>query len=79
MGNRLLLVANVSKKHIRKLYIPFINQLQKSGWSVDVMCRMDVPVPECDNVYDLSCDRNPFRGDISKSVKILKKSSEEQL
>lgn len=71
--HKLLLVANVSKEHIRKFYIPFIELLQKSGWSVDVACRMDVPVPECDNAYDLPCDRNPFRGGISKSVKILKK------
>lgn len=72
MKKRLLLVANVSKEHIRKFYIPFINLLQEYGWSVDVACRMDVPVPECDNAYDLPCDRNPFRGGISKSVKILK-------
>lgn len=68
----LLLTANVSKEHIRKFYIPFINLLQSRGWSVDVACRMDVPVPECDNAYDLPCDRNPFRGGIGKSVKILK-------
>ena len=69
---RLLLVANVSKEHIRKFYIPFIELLQKNGWQVDVACRMDVPVPECDTAYDLPCDRNPFRGGISKSVGILK-------
>lgn len=69
---RLLLVANVSKEHIRKFCIPFIELLQNNGWQVDVACRMDVPVPECDNAYDLPCDRNPFRGGISKSVGILK-------
>lgn len=68
---RLLLVANVAKEHIRKFYIPFIDLLQERGWSVDVACRMDVPVPECDNAYDLPCDRNPFRGGITKSVRIL--------
>lgn len=72
MANRLLLVANVSKEHIRKFYIPFINLLQEYGWSVDVACRMDVPVPECNNAYDLPCDRNPFRGGVLKSIKILK-------
>ena len=69
---KLLLVANVSKEHIRKFYIPFIELLKKTDWSVDVACRMDVPVPECNHAYDLPCDRNPFRGGISKSVKILK-------
>lgn len=72
MNNKLLIVANVSKEHIRKFCIPFIDRLQESGWSVDVACRMDVPVPECDNAYDLPCDRNPFRGGITESVKVLK-------
>lgn len=69
---KLILVANVSKEHIRKFYIPFIKLMQEKGWTVDVACRMDVPVPEADHAYDLPCDRNPFRGGISKSVKILK-------
>lgn len=69
---KLILVANVSKEHIRKFYIPFIKLMQESGWKVDVACRMDVPVPEADNGYDLPCDRNPFRGGIFKSVGILK-------
>ncbi len=47
--------------------------MQECGWQVDVACRMDVPVPECDNSYDLPCDRNPFRGGIVKSVEILKR------
>lgn len=69
---KLILVANVSKEHIRKFYIPFIELLQENDWKVDIACRMDVPVPECDHAYDLPCDRNPFRGGIIKSVKILK-------
>ena len=69
---KLLLVANVSKEHIRKFYIPFIALLKENHWQVDVACRMDVPVPECDNTYDLPCDRNPFRGGIAGSVKRLK-------
>lgn len=69
---RLLLVANVAKEHIRKFYIPFIELLHEKGWFVDVACRMDVPIPECDTAYDLPCDRNPFRGGIFKSVKVLK-------
>lgn len=68
----MLLVANVSKEHIRKFYIPFIKLLQEKDWQVDVACRMDVPVPECDYAYDLPCDRDPFRGGLSQSIKILK-------
>ena len=69
---KLLLVANVSKEHIRKFHIPLISLLKENGWSVDVACRLDEPVPEADNAYDLPCDRNPFQGGISRSVGILK-------
>ena len=69
---KLLLVANTSKEHIRKFCIPFIDRLHANGWTVDVACRLDVPVPECDTAYDLPCDRNPFRGGLFKSIKALK-------
>ena len=69
---KLLLVANVSKEHIRKFHIPLIELLKESGWQVDVACRLDEPVPECDHAYDLPCDRNPFNGGITKSIKRLK-------
>ena len=72
MMRRLLLVANVSKEHIRKFHIPLIAMLKADGWTVDVACRLDEPVPEADHAYDLPCDRNPFKGGISKSVDILK-------
>ena len=69
---KLIIVANASKEHIRKFCIPFIEYLHANGWTVDVACRMDIPVPECDTAYDLPCDRNPFRGGLLKSVKALK-------
>lgn len=69
---KLLLVANVSKEHIRKFHIPLIALLKERGWRVDVACRLDEPVPECDNAFDLPCDRDPFRGGITKSIKVLK-------
>ena len=74
---RILLVANVSKEHIRKFYIPFINLIREKGWMIDVACRLDVPVPECDYAYDLPCDRNPFHGGIFRSIKRLKKIIQE--
>ncbi len=70
---KLLLVANVSKEHIRKFHIPLIKLLKANDWQVDVACRLDEPVPEADNAYDLPCDRNPFQGGISRSVGVLKK------
>ena len=69
---KIIIVANASKEHIRKFCIPFIDHLHANGWTVDVACRLDVPVPECDTAYDLPCDRNPFRGGLFKSVKALK-------
>lgn len=69
---KILIVANASKEHIRKFCIPLIGCLHAKGWRVDVACRLDVPVPECDTAYDLPCDRNPFRGGLFKSVKVLK-------
>ena len=68
---RILNVANVSKEHIRKFHIPFITYMKEQGHIVDVACRMDEPVPECDNAYDLPCDRNPFKGGLIKSIKEL--------
>lgn len=69
---KLIIVANTSQEHIQKFCIPFIESLHTKGWIVDVACRMDMPVPECDTAYDLPCNRNPFRGSLFKSVKALK-------
>ena len=69
---KLLLVANVSKEHIRKFHIPFILRMKELGWQVDVACRLDEPVPECDHAYDLPCDRNPLRGGLTGSIRLLR-------
>lgn len=66
-----MIVANVAREHIRKFHIPIIRHFQSQGWQVDVACRMDVPVPEADCTYDLPCDRNPFKGGLIKSTKML--------
>lgn len=66
-----LLVANVSKEHIRKFHIPFIQYMKSKNWRVDVACRLDEQVPEADNAYNLPCDRNPFQGGIKESVACL--------
>lgn len=68
---KVLLIANVSKEHVRKFHLPFIRMLQSEGWQVDVACRMDEPIPECDHAFDLPCDRNPFKGNLLKTVRIL--------
>lgn len=69
---KLLIVANVSKEHIRKFHIPFINYMRSRLWRVDVACRLDAPIPECDRTFDLPCHRNPFRGGIRKSALLLR-------
>jgi glycosyltransferase EpsD len=68
---RILIVANVAQEHIRKFHIPIIQYFQSRGCQVDVACRMDVPVPEADQTFDLPCDRNPFKGGLLESAKIL--------
>ena len=74
---KLLLVANVSKEHVRKFHIPFILRMKEMGWQVDVACKMDAPIPECDHCYSLPCDRNPFKGGLLKSVLMLKRILQE--
>ena len=69
---KLLLVANVSKEHIRKFHIPFILHMKELGWQVDVACRLDEPVSECDHAFDLPCDRNPLRGGLRGSIRLLR-------
>ncbi|WP_461879747.1 glycosyltransferase [Fusicatenibacter sp.] len=71
--NKLLIIANVSREHIRKFHIPFILFMKKKGWIVDVACRLDADIPEADHEFDLPCDRNPFSGGMKKSIAILKK------
>lgn len=75
--NKLLIVANVSREHIRKFYIPFILFMREKGWMVDVACRLDADIPEADHEFDLPCDRNPFSGGIRKSIARLKKIMKE--
>ena len=37
---KLIIVANASKEHVRKFCIPFIDQLHKNGWTVDVIAHI---------------------------------------
>lgn len=74
----ILLVANVSKEHIRKFHLPFIEYMKSKNWVVDVACKLDEPVPECDHSFGLPCERNPFRSKIKKSVTVLEKIVAEQ-
>lgn len=69
---RMLFVANVSREHIRKFHIPFINYMRQREWRVDVACRLDEPIPECDCAFDLPCDRNPFRAKLWKTAHVLR-------
>ncbi|MDY3747686.1 MAG: glycosyltransferase [Lachnospiraceae bacterium] len=75
---RLLLVANVAKEHIRKFHLPFIDYMRSKDWVVDVACKLDAPVPECNNSFELPCDRNPLQGGIRKSVSVLENIIQEQ-
>lgn len=74
---KILIVANVAKEHIRKFHIPTILMLKEMGYQVDVACKMDVPIPECDHCIDLPCDRNPFKGRVLDSIRILRRQINE--
>lgn len=75
---KVLLVANVSKEHVRKFHIPFILKMREQGWQTDVACRMDAAIPECDHAYPLPCNRNPFDGGLWESIKIVRDLIREQ-
>lgn len=52
--------------------------MKSKNWVVDVACKLDEPVPECDHSFGLPCERNPFRSKIKKSVTVLEKIVAEQ-
>lgn len=74
---KILLVANHAKEHVRKFHIPFIMKMKELDWQVDVACRMDASIPECDYTFDLPCDRNPLRGGLIRSVFTLRQLIQE--
>ena len=69
---KILLVANVAKEHILKFHIPTIKMLKRCGWQVDVACKLDAPVLDCDHAYDLPIERNPFHFKTLKAVLALR-------
>lgn len=74
---KLLIVANYAKQHINKFHIPTIKKFKDNGWTVDVACNADAGVEFCDNLYNLPIERNPFRLQSLKAIKMLKKIIEQ--
>ena len=76
---KILFVATVTKKHIMRFHIPFLEMLQKSGWKTEVASKNDYEnkedciIPFCDEYYDVPFERNPLKISNYKSYKILKK------
>lgn len=70
---KILIVANYAKEHINKFHKKTINLLKEEGWTVDVACRLDEPIPECDKSYDIGCNRNPFSPNSLRAIKKLSK------
>lgn len=70
---RVLFVANVTKEHILKFHIPTIKLLVDSGWMVDVASGGADEVPYCHRHIVLPIDRSPFKGNIFKGIRQLKK------
>lgn len=70
---KILFVANVTKEHILKFHIPTIRLLVEQGWKVDVACGGDEEIPYCNRHIILPIDRSPFKGNIFKGIRMLKK------
>lgn len=69
---KVLLVANVAKEHVRKFHIPTIKYLRERGWRVDVACKLDAPLNEANNAYNMAWERNPFTFKTFKGIRQLK-------
>lgn len=69
---KILLVANVSKEHVRKFHIPTIQRLVKNGWIVDVACKLDAGIPEASQTYAMCWERNPFTIKTLKGIRQLR-------
>ena len=70
---KILLVANVAKEHVLKFHIPTISMLKNHGWEVDVACKLDAPIPDCDHAFNLSIERNPFHLKTIKAIAELRR------
>lgn len=57
---KILFVANVAKEHIKKFHLPTIKLFKEYGWQVDVICKVDTDITECDNLYHAKWKRSPF-------------------
>lgn len=68
---KLLLVANVAKEHVIKFHIPTIKLLTERGWTVDVACSGEDPVPYCHKQYRLSYERASLNGNLLKGIREL--------
>lgn len=70
---RVLLVANVTKEHVLKFHVPTIKRLVDEGWLVDVASGGTENIPYCHRHIILPIDRSPFKGNIFKGIRQLKK------
>lgn len=70
---KILIVANYAKEHINKFHLGTIKKLKEHRNIVDVACRADADVPYCDHLFDVPCERNPFRIESLKCISDLRK------
>lgn len=74
---KILLVANVAKDHVLKFHVPTIKKLVEKGWLVDVACGGTEEIPFCHRHIVLPIDRSPFRSNLLKGIKQLKREIKE--
>ena len=73
MSKKILFVANVAKRHILQFHVPMIKLLKENGWTVDVACSENDPVPFCDNRFVMEYKRSPISLKTIPGIKHLKK------
>lgn len=69
---KVLFVASVTK-HILAFHLPFLKWFKENGCNVDVASNGKLEIPNCDNFYEISIQRNPFKKANIKAYKELKK------
>lgn len=76
---KILYVATVVKTHIMHFHVPYIKMMHDQGWHTAVAGRndysnpSDLNIPFCDDYFDVSFERNPFKFGNIKAYRMLKK------
>lgn len=74
---KVLFTATVDS-HIELFHIPFLKYFKEAGYEVHVATNSDCKIPYCDKKIKIPFERNPFRVNNLKAIKMLKKIIEKE-